>query len=39
MEQMRSETINWEMVTVGDLIDKFELKGETVDINNGKIGE
>ena len=37
MEQVRSEAINWEMVTVGDLVDKYEFKGETVVVHNGKI--
>ena len=37
MEQMRSEAINWEMVTVGDLLEKFEFKNETVVLGNGKV--
>lgn len=33
------ESINPETVTVGDLLDKYELKRETVVIHNGKVEE
>ena len=34
---LRNETINLEIVTVGDLVDRYEFKGETVVLHNGKI--
>lgn len=39
MEQVKSERINTETVTVGELIERYELKEETVVIHNGKITE
>ena len=39
MEQIQSERVNQEVITIEDLLDKYELKGETVAINNGKITE
>lgn len=29
--------INWEMVTIGDLIDAHNRKGMCFEVNNGKI--
>lgn len=36
---LTSERVNTETVTIQDLLDKLELKGETVVIHNGKIEE
>lgn len=37
MEKMRNETINLDAVTVGDLLEKFEFKNETVVLGNGRV--
>ena len=37
MEQMRSERVNEKVLTIGDLLDKFIFKGETVIISNAEV--
>lgn len=34
---LTSERVNTETVTIQDLLDKLELKGETVVIHNGEV--
>lgn len=35
--ELRSERINEKVLTIGDLLDKFIFKGETVVIHNGEV--
>lgn len=37
MEQMRSERVNEEVLTIGDVLDNFIFKGRTVVISNGEV--
>lgn len=37
MEQMRSERVNEKVLTIGDLLDNYIFKGETVVISNGEV--
>ena len=37
MEQMRSERVNEDTVTLGDLLDNYIFKGKTVVISNGRL--
>lgn len=39
MESIKSERVNQEAITVGDLLDKYEFKREKTVIHNGRIAK